>query len=163
MVKLRAPFTYALAIKDGPVLITVPKGFVTDLASIPKRIDDLFGLNPSGRLAKAAVLHDYLYATPHARWRLARDVFDNRAQLGHTYVHALVGDLPDKKHDLIDLTRCPAFQRLLADRVFREAIAVPPRSGWEHVLTRVTAVLSYHAVRLFGRSAFTFDTLETNR
>lgn len=42
-------------------LITVPKGFVTDLASIPR-----WGwiiLPPDGPWVKAAIIHDYLYAT----------------------------------------------------------------------------------------------------
>jgi hypothetical protein len=41
--------------------ITVPKGFVTDLASIPRPFWDL--LPPDGPWTKAAVIHDYLYYT----------------------------------------------------------------------------------------------------
>jgi hypothetical protein len=41
--------------------ITVPKGFVTDLASIPRLFWDL--LPPDGPWVKAAVIHDYLYYT----------------------------------------------------------------------------------------------------
>lgn len=39
----------------------VPKGFITDLASIPKPLRGLIEVN--GRHRKAAVLHDYLYCT----------------------------------------------------------------------------------------------------
>ncbi|RJP39002.1 MAG: DUF1353 domain-containing protein [Desulfobacteraceae bacterium] len=39
--------------------VEVPKGFVTDLASIPRVFWSL--LKPEGRYAYAAVVHDYLY------------------------------------------------------------------------------------------------------
>ena len=40
--------------------VTVPEGFVTDFASIPKQLWS-FGLSPHGRYSKAAIIHDYLY------------------------------------------------------------------------------------------------------
>lgn len=40
--------------------IAVPKGFVTDFASIPQGLWSL-GLSPHGRYGRAAVIHDYLY------------------------------------------------------------------------------------------------------
>jgi hypothetical protein len=40
--------------------IIVPKGFVTDFASIPKPLWSL-GLSPEGQYTRAAVIHDYLY------------------------------------------------------------------------------------------------------
>lgn len=40
--------------------IVVPKGFVTDFASIPQTLWSL-GLSPYGRYSRAAVVHDYLY------------------------------------------------------------------------------------------------------
>lgn len=39
--------------------ITVPKGFVTDLASVPRLL--WFKYSPQGRYAYAAIVHDYLY------------------------------------------------------------------------------------------------------
>ena len=42
--------------------ITVPKGFVTDFASVPTALGS-FGLTPHGRQSRAAVIHDYLYWT----------------------------------------------------------------------------------------------------
>ncbi len=39
--------------------VTVPAGFVTDLASVPRPLWSLFP--PHGEYAKAAILHDYLY------------------------------------------------------------------------------------------------------
>jgi len=40
--------------------IVVPKGFVTDFASIPHPLWSL-GLSPHGQYSRAAVVHDYLY------------------------------------------------------------------------------------------------------
>jgi len=56
---LTEELTYAPS--DGSGVITVPKGFVTDLASIPQFFWDL--LPPDGPWVKAAVIHDYLYYT----------------------------------------------------------------------------------------------------
>ena len=40
--------------------IVVPKGFVTDFASIPQGLWSV-GLSPHGQYSRAAVIHDYLY------------------------------------------------------------------------------------------------------
>jgi hypothetical protein len=44
---------------DDGLLITVPAGFVTDFASVPRFLWALFP--PWGKYGKAAVLHDFLY------------------------------------------------------------------------------------------------------
>lgn len=44
------------------ITIQVPKGFVTDFASIPQVLWS-FGLSPNGPYSKAAIIHDYLYWT----------------------------------------------------------------------------------------------------
>lgn len=41
-------------------LITVPKGFITDGASIPKSLQWIY--DPFGKYIKGAVIHDYLYS-----------------------------------------------------------------------------------------------------
>lgn len=52
--------TYPFTDTAGNIqFITVPRGFVTDLASIPRIAWPLIG--PSGMHAQAAVLHDWLY------------------------------------------------------------------------------------------------------
>jgi hypothetical protein len=51
--------TYELGSKGSGVCITVPAGFYTDLASIPRLMWTLFP--PDGQWVKAAVIHDYLY------------------------------------------------------------------------------------------------------
>jgi hypothetical protein len=52
--------TYRTSI-GGEATITVPAGFVTDLASIPRFASP--ALPPDGPWTKAAVIHDFLYAT----------------------------------------------------------------------------------------------------
>ena len=53
---LLKPFRYYL---DEKNFIEVPKGFITDFASIPRVFWSFF--HPIGRYAKAAVIHDWLY------------------------------------------------------------------------------------------------------
>lgn len=53
--KLLEPLKY----DRGFEVITVSKGFSTDLASVPKALWSVFP--PFGNHTKAAVLHDYLY------------------------------------------------------------------------------------------------------
>jgi len=58
---LAAPLRYHSDLFHGAIL--VPKGFRTDLATIPWCIQPLFGFMKVGRYDRAAVIHDYLYAT----------------------------------------------------------------------------------------------------
>ena len=63
---------------DAPLSLTVPKGFSTDLASVPRLPGAylLFG----GKARRSAILHDYLYELRYPRdW--ADDVF--RAAMVH--------------------------------------------------------------------------------
>lgn len=52
-------------VKTSIGVITVPKGKVTDLASVPKLLWGIFP--PYGRYTESAVVHDYLYAIGHNR------------------------------------------------------------------------------------------------
>lgn len=63
---------------DAPLALVVPKGFSTDLASVPRLPGAyvLFG----GKARRSAILHDYLYELRYPRaW--ADDVF--RAAMAH--------------------------------------------------------------------------------
>lgn len=61
--RLMEDYTAGIVNKAGNrILITVPKGYVTDLASIPRFIWSLFGLTPDGLYRGAAVVHDYIYS-----------------------------------------------------------------------------------------------------
>jgi hypothetical protein len=55
--ELAAPLIYVSVDLD---VITVPEGFVTDLASIPQAFQGLISVN--GRHRAPAILHDYLYS-----------------------------------------------------------------------------------------------------
>jgi len=60
------PFTYHLGTEDSPDYITVPIGFVTDFASVPRGLWNLFP--PTGKYGKAAVIHDFLYQNGGITW-----------------------------------------------------------------------------------------------
>lgn len=57
-----------------PIVLTVPKGFVTDLASIPEILQYL-GIEPDGPWREAAVLHDLLYQKKSTMSAYADDRF----------------------------------------------------------------------------------------
>lgn len=59
--KLIDPFEYHIGQYPSEDIIKVPKGFITDLASIPRIFWPI--LSPIDEYAKAAVLHDWLYYT----------------------------------------------------------------------------------------------------
>jgi hypothetical protein len=59
--RLSGPLPYDVGAEGSGETITVPAGFVTDLASIPRLVSGL--LPPDGPWAKGAVIHDFLYAT----------------------------------------------------------------------------------------------------
>ncbi len=60
--------------------ITVPGGFCTDFASVPRL--PLAYLVAGGRATRAAVVHDYLYQTHEEPRDVADDVFEEAACLG---------------------------------------------------------------------------------
>jgi hypothetical protein len=66
--KLVEPFDYDTSLG---MTITVPAGFVTDFASVPRIFWNL--LPPTGRYGKAAVIHDYLYRTYGAGSKIVAD------------------------------------------------------------------------------------------
>jgi len=58
--RLTRAFQYHLSAPGSMLVVDVPKGFVTDLASVPWALRWLFP--PDGLWAKAAVVHDWGYA-----------------------------------------------------------------------------------------------------
>ena len=54
-------FEYHVGEYPSNEIITVPVGFITDFASIPKIFWPI--IDPIGKHGKAAVIHDYCYAT----------------------------------------------------------------------------------------------------
>jgi hypothetical protein len=65
------PYAYVHPIYGVDVKVEVPLGFVTDFASIPSFFH--FIVQPFGRHAPAAVLHDYLYAIGQKKARRLAD------------------------------------------------------------------------------------------
>lgn len=51
-------FDYAIGSKESPLIVHVPKGFITDFASIPRF---LFFLPAWAKYNKAPIVHDFLY------------------------------------------------------------------------------------------------------
>lgn len=60
-------------IGSSEISLTVPRGFVTDFASIPQLFWST-GLAPDGRYSKAALIHDYLYWTQRCTRRQADNI-----------------------------------------------------------------------------------------
>jgi len=59
---LREDMKFEMVLNEGTrASITVPKGFVTDLASTPRRVWALYP--PFGKYLSASIVHDYLYWT----------------------------------------------------------------------------------------------------
>lgn len=58
-VRLLEALEYRVGSADSAEIITVPSGFVTDFASIPWGLWNLFP--PLGLWARPAIIHDYLY------------------------------------------------------------------------------------------------------
>lgn len=54
--------------------VTVPAGFLTDFASIPRVVWSVIG-HPAGRYAQAAVLHDWMYRSGSVRRSRADELF----------------------------------------------------------------------------------------
>ena len=54
-------FEYHVGYLGSGEIITVPPGFITDFASIPRVFWPIIA--PNGKHGKAAVIHDYCYAT----------------------------------------------------------------------------------------------------
>lgn len=54
------PFTYRVGDPNGDMFVNIPRGFVTDFASIPRGLWNVFPPATS-KFSKAAVVHDLLY------------------------------------------------------------------------------------------------------
>ena len=71
--KLYQSLTFEYKVNGGGLSITVPEGFETDFASIPRIFWSI--MPPTGRYSRAAVLHDYLYHLPNCSRFLADSLF----------------------------------------------------------------------------------------
>ena len=71
--ELLSRFEYHVGEYPSPNVIAVPAGTVTDLASVPRPLWVIFP--PHGKWAKAAIIHDYLYANGIGTKEFADKVF----------------------------------------------------------------------------------------
>ena len=91
--KLKEDVVYTV-VKTNEV-ITVPKGFMTDLAQIPRALWFLYA--PFGRYQKSAVVHDYLYSKQYTTRKEADQIFyeamkDDKVATGIRHlIHLFVG------------------------------------------------------------------------
>lgn len=86
---------------DPDELIIVPPGFVTDLALVPRAVWSFYP--PDGPWAKAAIIHDFLYATRGT---------------GEWHAHR-------------GITRAVPYSRKEADDILKEAMADRKVGKWE--------------------------------
>lgn len=78
--RLIEPFLFYVGEKEAPdTIFSIPAGFETDLASVPRLLWSL--LPPHGRYAKAAILHDWLLTQAPAISRPQADELFYQAML----------------------------------------------------------------------------------
>lgn len=104
----------------GAATITVPPGFVTDLASIPQLAWSLYP--PDGPWVKAAIIHDFLYGTGGTgQW------------LDHP--SGLSRPTPYSREEADDILREATASRgvgLVKRNVIWSAVRVGGAAGWGH-------------------------------
>jgi hypothetical protein len=86
---ITSPFEYHLHDVDSYDVVYIPKGYLTDFASIPRILWPL--LPPTGSYGKAAVVHDWLYSNRAVTYQLGveRTWNVNRAEADATLFEAM--------------------------------------------------------------------------
>ena len=138
-VELLEPLEYRVGGDDSAQIIVVPAGFVTDFASVPFGVRNLFpALGPWGR---PAIIHDFLY---RVRGETQRLLFHLSADMSGEERGAYL-DLwrarPDINRHPED--RTSGYTRAEADAVFLEAMKVVGIPAWRRTVM-------YRAVRMGG-------------
>ena len=72
--KVMKEFVYHVGDKQSTEVIKVPRGFITDFASIPRLFWTVIG-HPTGRYGKAAVVHDFTYAKALYKRKRCDEIF----------------------------------------------------------------------------------------
>ena len=79
--QLTRSLRFTLSVNGGSIRVSVPEGFVTDFASVPRPLWPVFP--PQGQWCEAAVVHDYLYSSRTCSRFLADALFrESMHQLG---------------------------------------------------------------------------------
>lgn len=73
MWRVERGFEFYVGSEDSGARISVPEGFETDFASVPRIFWTI--LPPDGEYTQAAVLHDYLYNTKKFSRKYSDDIF----------------------------------------------------------------------------------------
>jgi len=108
-VRLLQPLEYRVGSANSAEVITVPRGFETDFASIPWGIRNLFP--PMGPWSRPAIVHDFLYCSRGTG----------------------VLDTANAPH-LCGITRLFPYERWEADLIFREAMQVVGVPAWRRAV-----------------------------
>ncbi|MBX9706865.1 MAG: DUF1353 domain-containing protein [Caulobacteraceae bacterium] len=138
-VELLEPLEYRVGGEDSGQIIVVPAGFVTDFASVPFGVRNLFpALGPWGR---PAIIHDFLYRvkgeTERLLWHL-RDDLSNDEKGAYLDLQRARPDINEHPDDAV-----AGYTRLQADRVFLEAMEVVGIPAWRRTVM-------FRAVRMGG-------------
>lgn len=144
LVKLCEPLEYRVGGAESPEIIVVPCGFVTDFASIPFGVRNLF---PAlGRWGRPAIIHDFLY-------RVRGETALTLDRLQAPAPGQSAKDTPmlsaEEVTAWLNLTAARpeintrAYSRAEADAIFREAMEVVGVSAWRRFVM-------YRAVRMGG-------------
>ncbi len=71
--RLLEPLTFTVGLNGGSITLTVPAGYVTDFASVPRLFWRVFP--PAGQYCEASVTHDWLCQLPGCSRFLADAMF----------------------------------------------------------------------------------------
>ena len=116
--------------KTKQYIVTIPKGYVTDMASVPR---GCWAFIAPFDVARAAVVHDILYEKINTQYKIVNE-------------SAAAEDGPATKKER-------ESYREIADHVFLEGMnaSEPPVPAWKKYA-------AYYAVRVFGRWAINNST-----
>ena len=116
--------------KTKQYIVTIPKGYVTDMASVPR---GCWAFIAPFDVARAAVVHDILYEKINTQYKIVNE-------------SAAAEDGPATKKER-------ETYREIADHVFLEGMnaSEPPVPAWKKYA-------AYYAVRVFGRWAINNST-----
>lgn len=138
LVQTLEPLEYRVGHADSPEVVLVPAGFVTDFASVPFGVRNLF---PAlGRHGRPAIIHDWLYLTVGTQ-EPGRCVLPGPAGLQAMFSAEAAAAYEAQAAGFGGITR--DYDRAEADAIFREAMEVVGVPAWKRTIM-------YRAVRLGG-------------
>jgi hypothetical protein len=124
---VKEPVVYRVGVSNASV--TVPRGFVTDFASIPTILQSIFQQN--GPYSMPAVIHDYLYWTqactrPEADRLLLLAMIENRVpEKDQTAISEAVTRFGDRAWTDNAIARAKGLIRVLPEQHIRPPVLVP--------------------------------------